>query len=111
MAPIVDELIDLFADVIGVETAGVQDGEGTITYGASVDRVCRIGGGHMLVRDRDGRQQTSTVQVWIAGSFGLTADDRYTLPAGEGFDPLQPKAISIGKWRDEDGAHHEKVFF
>lgn len=109
MAPIIDDLIDMFADVIGVETAGVPDGEGTITFGPSVNRICRIGGGHTLVRDRDGRQQVSTVQVWIAGSFGLNADDRYTLPAG--FDPLQPKAINIGKWRDEDGAHHEKIFF
>ena len=106
---IIAALADMFPDEVLVEPAEEIDGEGTITYGAAVPIPCKCTRGHRLARDRNGREQVSTVQAELAGVFNVTADDRYTLPSR--FDPQQPKAININRETDENGPHHEIVMF
>lgn len=110
MDPIIDDLLDLFSDVVGVEPWTGSDGRGKATYGASVDRVARITAGHhKIVRDAAGQERVSSIRVVFGGAFNITAKDRYTLPVR--FTPRQPIAISVVHSSDENGAHHERVFF
>lgn len=110
MDPIVDDLLDLFPDTITVEPYVSSDGKGKATYGAGVDRTARISQGHhKIIRMPDGQERVSTIMAVFAGAFNITAKDRYTLPAR--FSPRQPVAISVVHSSDENGAHHERVFF
>ena len=45
----------------------------------------------------------------FAGAFGVKAGDKLTLPSD--FDPRVVIVEEAFKPRDEDGAHHDKVFF
>lgn len=99
----------MFGDSIDVEPYVSADGMGDPTYGPSFPMPCRIVGNSMTVKDRTGKEVTSTVQVTAAGLFNLTDDDRFTLPAG--YDPQQPPAIRVDKVSDENGPHHETIKF
>ena len=103
------ELKELMAGEIVVESAGAPDGYGDRTYGDPQTIQCRIVGGNKPARDRNGLETISTVQVWLAGIFGVTIDDRYTLPAGHA--PQQPEAIDVKVVTDEDGPLYEKIMF
>ena len=107
--PIVEALADMYPDELTYEAPAAIDGEGTITFGAAVTIPCKCTRGHRLARDRDGRQQVSTVMAELAGVFEVEADGRFTLPVR--FDPLQPKAINVMRETDEGGPHHETVMF
>jgi hypothetical protein len=104
-----DELRELMASEIVVEAAGTPDGYGDITYGSPQTITCRIRGGNKPVRDRNGLERTSTVQVWLDGVYGVTIDDRYTLPSP--WQPTQPEAIDVQVVTDEDGPLFEKIMF
>ena len=107
--PIIAALADMFPDELSYEAPDSIDGEGEITYGAAVPIPCKCSRGHRLARDRDGREQISTVQAELAGVFDVDADGRFTLPTR--FDPRQPKAINVDRETDENGPHHEIVMF
>lgn len=108
--PIVDDLLDLMPDEIGVEPYISSDGRGVRSYGPLVNRVCRISSGHhKIVRDASGQEKVSTIMAVFGGAFNITAKDRFTLPVR--FSPRQPVPISVVHSSDENGAHHERVFF
>lgn len=109
MDSIVNDLLEFFPDNITIETFVSSDGMGARTYGPGVIWKGRVKGQHKLVRDTDGVDQMSTVNVVFAGAPGCSAKDRFTLPAR--FVPQQPKAISIDSSTDENGPHHERVYF
>lgn len=106
-----DELLDMFPHEIIVETSGGTDvlGAPILPFGTPTTRKGRVSGQHKTVRDKQGIEVLSTVNVAFAGTWGLTVDDRYTLPSG--FSPQQPKPLSVKQASDGDGAHHERVFF
>ena len=107
--PIVDDLADLFTDTVTVEPVVGADGFGDTTYGPGVTRAARVSGKIMTVRDQGGQETVSTVQVTLAGAFGVTVKDRFTLPAR--FVPTQPLPIAVKEASDENGPHHETVYF
>jgi len=110
MDSIIDDLIDLFPHEVIVEHFLTSDGMGgSRTYGDPVIWPARVKGQHKLVKDFAGIEKMSTVNVVFAGVPGAKAKDRYTLPIE--FVPQQPKAISIDHSPDENGAHHERVYF
>jgi len=45
----------------------------------------------------------------VAGVPGATVNDRFTLPAR--FSPLQPLPLAVEHVPDENGPHHEVVYF
>lgn len=106
---IIDDLEDMFADTLVVQPGNRDEFGDFHPEGDSFDVPCHIEGETRLVRDLSGREVTSTVQVYCAGVFGLTVRDHsYNLPSG--FAPREDReAISVGKERDENGAHHEVV--
>ena len=110
-APIIPDLLDMFADEVTVETAPALDAYGAPigSYGAPVKRKAYVIGRTRIVRAPDGQERISTVQATLAGAFDVTVLDRYTLPTR--FVPNQPKAISVELQSDENGHHHTKVYF
>ena len=109
-APILPELLDLFPDSVTIEeptgftTRGVPLGYGAVrTYRA------RVLGNIQKVMAPDGTEKVSKLTVLIGGTPGVSIYARVTLPAR--FVPRQPKVISAHVGTDENGVHHERVYF
>jgi len=109
MDSIVNDLLDLFADTVIIEPWTGSDGMGASSYGAAVSYSARVKGQNKLVKDPSGKEQISTVNIVLAGTPGVTLKDRFTLPVR--FTPQQPPAIALDNSADENGAHHERVYF
>jgi len=116
---LIDGLADLFPEVVIVETCTSETALGARGYGSGVNRACRITQRVTRVNDMSGQERVSRVQVLLAGDFGCTVKDRYTLPArfapstAEAADVTkrQPMAVSIAYASDENGPHHQRVYF
>lgn len=104
-----DELAELFPDIVQVITRSAADEEGNTTVVSSVDLPARVIGKVRTVRDAGGNEKMSSVQALFPGVYGLTTDMEYILPIR--FIPRNPRPISVGHGTDEEGAHHERVYF
>jgi hypothetical protein len=92
-ASIVSDLIDLFPDTVTVEVLAF-DSFGAVTGVSSLNiRKAHVYGKIRQVRTADGRLVTSTVTAILAGAFGTTVKDRFTLPSR--FVPNQPEALAV----------------
>ena len=108
--PILEDLDECFPDTITHESYLSSDGMGgTEVYATATTWKARIRDGHKLVRDRGGRLTMSTVQVTIKGVPGVKPHDLVTLPSR--YDPQTPAIIGTSTASDENGVHHERVFF
>lgn len=114
--PITGELLDLFPDVVGWERAKRnvdgsvnEDRYGVRQYEAPVSLQARVTGRVQIVRGADGQETVSSVQATFPGAFGTSTEDRYTLPAR--FVPRVGQALSVMHATDENGPHHERVYF
>lgn len=106
---IIDDLLDLMATTITFEPLDDQAGSGKKSYGDPIEVEGRLSFGNELTRDLQGREVVSRCQFWAAGVFGLTTEGRYTLPSERA--PTNPPAIRVDIIDDENGPHHEKVYF
>ncbi len=107
---IVAELADMFADTMGWRAWLSEDVMGDPTYEEDTTNLAvKLSGRIRIVRDTSGQEHVSTVQATIAGVYGVKVADEFTLPAD--YDPRQPTAIAVKPVRDENGPHHEVVFF
>lgn len=112
MDPIVNDLLDMMPDTIQVEShPGTWDGMGATVgnYGDPVSYPCRIIGTTTMIRDVDGRERTSSVHAIIGGYYAITIHDRFTLPSR--FLQRSPKVLSVATHTDENGTHHQTVYF
>ena len=62
-----------------------------------------------MVRDINGKDTVSKVHIVFNGHFGFNLKDEFTLPPE--FDTTKPRAIAIQEASDENGRHHQTVFF
>lgn len=108
-APIVPDLLDMFPDTVVQEAYVSQTGKGAESYGTPVNRAAHVSQRVQIVKDPSGQERVSRVMAILAGAFGSTPQDRYTLPAR--FNPNKPKAIAVSHHTDENGPHHEVVYF
>lgn len=109
-APIIGELADMMPDTVTIEKFVSETGFGVRSYDPNAVIIgARIKRGHKIVRDANGQEKVSTLQVLLAGVVGITVKDRVTLPAR--FTPAQPKAIAVEEAADENGPHHERYMF
>lgn len=106
---IIDDLADLFPDTVVMTTMGAGDRYGAKTPGTAVSIPAYVSGKETIVRDATGQQRTSSVHAVLAGTFGATPDHKFTLP--DRFNPREPAVIAVMRSSDEDGAHHETVYF
>lgn len=105
----IDDLSEFFNEQV-VCTPGALDGFGTfLASGATLALPCRIEGDSRLVRDPNGQEVVSSVQVLVGGYNDLTVEQhRYTLPVR--FSPRTDlRAIAIDKVTDEDGPVYEEI--
>jgi hypothetical protein len=117
--PIVDDLLELFGDSIAVAARTAVNGYGLETFGADEDLACHITGRVMRIQDSEGIERVSKLQAIFAGAHGLTTTHRYTLPVEYSANPAnaldmlarQPKAMAVRQYSDENGPHHETVYF
>lgn len=109
---LIDDLAELMVDTLRVERLSAETGFGGKTYGAPENFPCRLKGNHQIIRGTDGEEHLSTVEALMAGVFDLDVEDRFTLvPSAGSFSPASPAAIQVKVVPDENGPHHEKVFF
>lgn len=116
---LVGDLISLAADTVTVEPFVSVNEYGVVTYGSPTSYRCRVLGRSKIVLDPDGQERLSGATVVFFGEYGLSVFDRYTLPQRFSADPndpsnliaRQPRALSIDRETDENGAHHTTVYF
>lgn len=116
---LIADLADLFPEAVLVEPCTGEDALGARTYGTAVSRACRITQRVQRVNDMSGQERVSHLNILLAGDFGYTVKDRYTLPAR--FAPSsaevsdvtkrQPVAVSVAYASDENGPHHQRIYF
>jgi hypothetical protein len=105
--PIEAEFQEMFPQQITVKkTTGVRNiyGVSALTIAATFD--VRWVKKNRLVRATSGREEVSSSHVWIYGLAGIAPEDEVTLPDG-----TKPPVLSVEQYPDQDGMHHEKVFF
>lgn len=108
MMNIVHDLLELLPDTIVVTPVGTFDGFGAETPGTAKTYRAWVAGRIQQVRMADGKIIRSTVQAIVAGT-GIKVTDVITLPSR--FTPRQPPIIAVDKATDENGAHHDTIYF
>jgi hypothetical protein len=108
MEPILEDLDEMFPDTITI-TGQTFDGFGEPLPTSTIVVKAQVFGRLRQVRGASGQTIDSTVQAVIKGAFGLTVKHKYVLPPR--FVPRSPKALSVNQATDENGAHHETVYF
>jgi hypothetical protein len=112
-APIVGDLLDLFPDEIVLEHAPAPDNWGDFSSSGyttvSPNPRARIVDQVVMVKGPNNVEVKSTQHVVLAGVFNVKIDSRITLPSR--FEVRQPKIVAYKQPTDENGPHHEKVFF
>lgn len=110
MKSIVRDLRDLFPDTVVWEKTLETDRYGKITSKAAAKSLrCRVAGKRTDVKRPGGEVVISDVKCVIAGVYGVSVEDTFTLPSR--FKPQAPPAIMVHQGTDENGAHHETVYF
>ena len=107
-ASIVPALLSLFPHTVTVTAPGTTNGIGEVTPGASFPVRAQVSGKTQKVKI-EGKVIKSTVQMIVAGVYGLTVAHTYLLPTS--FSPRSPKAQAVHAETDENGIHHEMVYF
>jgi hypothetical protein len=109
-SPIVDDLLDLFPDEVLI-TPGTRNSFGEFNAtGPAVIRKAHVFGQIRQTRSQwDGLMKTTTITAILAGDFSTLVSARFTLPSR--FVPNQPIAVAVAKHTDDNGPHHETVYF
>ena len=103
-----DALLDLMPDTLKVNALkGVStDGYGTASYSSSTQSYrCRLVEKQTLVHTFDGDEQVARTVVWVKSTSTFGPWDKITMPDGSLL-----RLIAVEDYRDEVGAHHQKLF-
>lgn len=107
---ILDHLKDMFPDMIPVRRRISSSFKGgSVDYSASKNFRGFIVGQHTMVRDINGKDVVSKAHIVFHGHFGFKLTDEFTLPPE--FGTAKPRAIAVQEATDENGRHHQTVFF
>ena len=116
--PIISELLDMFADTVTIEPYLGENRFGKANYGPAFECRAKVTGRTKTAIDSDGNERVTNCQVILAGAFGVTVQDRFTLPVRFSLNPQaaniedrQPRAIAVDQESDENGPHHETIYF
>lgn len=99
-------LLLLLNQMITIAPATGLDSEGMRTYGAAVSSAALVIGKQKMVRDAQGHDAVSSVQVYVDGTVLVTAESRITLPDG-----TQPVILAVSSYPDENGVIDHKVVY
>lgn len=108
---IVTALLDLFPDTVRLRNRAATSGFGNESWAAFVspNPRARIVGKKMNIEGPNGQVIKSSMHVILAGVFDVTVLTEITLPAR--FLPRIPKIVAVRYSTDENGPHHETVYF
>lgn len=98
--------LDCMSSTITREPFVSHDKYGEETYGAAVPIQCRVQEKIERVAIASGEEVLSRGRVYLGSITGVETKDRITLPDG-----TTPEILSVQKVNDEDGPHHEVLFF
>lgn len=98
------EFAELFTQTVTVEPFDMYDSYAQPQYKAGTEYTARTVHKNRMVRDATGKEVVSTATTWVYGAPGITVKDRITLPNGN-----RPVILSVERYPDENGDHHEKV--
>ena len=83
------------------------DGYGTATWSSSTKSYrCRVVEKQTLVHTFEGDEQMARTVVWVRSTSTFGPWDKITLPDG-----TTPRLLAVEDYPDEDGAHHQRLFF
>lgn len=107
---IIPALSDMFPDVVTVRHITGKDGFGRVQGTGSASTIpCKIRATRQMVTSEAGDQRKATLRLVTAGYFALVETDQFTLPAAYGPSPKSP--LSVDTKHDENGPHHQTVYF
>jgi len=101
-------LLDLMPDTLKVSVLkGVStDGYGTASFSSSTQSYrCRVVEKQHLVHTFDGDEQVARTVVWVRSTSTFGPWDKITLPDG-----TLLRLLAVEDYRDEEGAHHQRLF-
>lgn len=111
MQSIVPLLLDLFPDTVqyrpivsGFDFVGKEKG-----FGSQQNIRARVAKKTRRIRNQEGQMVTSGVTAHLAGVFGVDVRGEFILPVR--FSPRKMRAVAVHNGTDENGAHHEIVYF
>ena len=102
-------LLDLMPSTLKVNALkGVStDGYGTASYSSSTKSYrCRVVEKQRLVTTFEGVEQMASTVVWVRSTSTFGPWDKVTLP-----DNTTPRLLAVEDYPDQDGHHHQKLFF
>lgn len=103
--PLDPNLVDLMVEEVVLEPATGLDKFNNFIYGDPVTVRCKIVRMNVRALERDGRELTSTVQVFLADpDMTVTANDRMTLPDGS-----RPAIVDVRSAYDESGPYYLEI--
>mgnify|MGYP003575312675 FL=1 len=109
-APIIDDLADLLTTEVSFRIPSAKNERGTVTaWNATQTAYCRVVGRTRRVMTPQGTETTSSYHIVLDGYYGITHDTEFTLPSR--LVPSVVRPIAIQKSEDENGPHHERVYF
>ena len=99
-------LLSLLKQTVLIQTSTGADGYGQQAYGTAVSIPARIIGRNRLVRNVQGQEVISTVQIIVNGDVAVTTFSRITLPDGS-----TPLVIAVLEMPDAYGIPYHKVIY
>lgn len=100
------DFADLMVDYVTFQAKTTKDKYGVDSYAAAVSVQGRLVRQTKMVRAADGREVVSSAHFYTAGSVGLEVTDKATFADGS-----TPLIIRVDSYPDEDGEHHEVIYF
>lgn len=102
----ISDFLDLMPDTVTYEAPATYDEYGKVaTYATAVSCRARVSTKHQRVAAKNGQDVISSIQVWLNSTTAINENGRLTLPDGS-----TPLIVSWDLVRDENGAHHTKVY-
>lgn len=111
----IDAWADLMTQAITVEPyAGVGDAYGGATYGAARAYACRIVGRRYDVITRQGEAVASRQTIYLASADPVDPRSQVTLSTADTGSTearaIHPPILDVGRYPDENGAHHTVLY-
>lgn len=100
------DFADLMVDTITIAGPTTRNVRGEASYGAEASYRARVVRRNRMVRTDGGDEVASRTQAWVFGISGATVASRVVLPDG-----TSPPVLAVELYPDENGAHHEVIYF
>jgi len=102
----ISEWADMMPNTITVQAKSGVDAYNKPTYATGTSYSARVVYKNKITVDAIGREVTARGVIYVAATGAISPEDKITLP-----DSSTPQIISVERFPDENGAHHNQVYF